>query len=195
MAATASMAALTEAGSEECGAPGDYVSWEEEDWKLTSQARIEMVEDLQGPCRRESEVTVYTAIFKYHSAATNKAKVSGCMEHCEKLGQGRSPPVRTLEEWDWLRKEVHAVTPDISVMGKIWLAATDEEVEGEWRDAYPPHDQLNSSVGWPWDSSSKDTEVGDKYNCLQWYTHWADDRSWVEYQCDYYDMSCLKEVS
>ena len=43
---TGSMVSLTQAGSEECGAPGDYVSWEEEDWKLTSKARIEMVEEI-----------------------------------------------------------------------------------------------------------------------------------------------------
>ena len=72
------MVALTQAGGEECGAPGDYVSWEDEDWKLTSQARMEMVEELEGPCRRESEVTVYTADFQYHSAATNPGKHSGC---------------------------------------------------------------------------------------------------------------------
>ena len=165
---TARMVALTSAGGEECGGPGDFVNWEEEDWQLMSQARMEMVEELQGPCRRESEVTVYTADFTYHSAATKPHKQSGCMEHCQKLGKGRSPPVRTLEEWDWLRKEVRAVTPDISVLGKIWVAITDEEVEGESRDAYPPHDQLNRSVGWPWYSSSKDTENGDKYNCLHW---------------------------
>ena len=34
---TARMVALTKAGGEECGAPGDYVSWEEEDWKVHSQ--------------------------------------------------------------------------------------------------------------------------------------------------------------
>ena len=33
------MEALTEAGGAECGAPGDYVSWEEEeDWSLRSTA-------------------------------------------------------------------------------------------------------------------------------------------------------------
>ena len=66
-------------------------------------------------------------VFKLHQ---------GCMEHCEKLGQGWSPPVRTLEEWDWLRAEVHAITPDISDIPDLWVAATDEKVEGEWRDAY-----------------------------------------------------------
>ena len=192
----ARLIALTKAGGEECGAPGDYVSWEEEDWKLTSQARVQMVAELEGPCRRESEVTVYTADFPYHSADTNKAKNNGCMEHCQKLGKGRAPPVRTLEEWDWLRKEVHTVTPAVSVRGRIWLAATDEEVEGQWRDAYPPYDQLNTSVAWPWMSASrKDNQNGDTYNCLQWLTNRPDEESWVEQQCFSFDMACLKDGS
>ena len=190
---TARMVALTSAGGEECGAPGDYVSWEEEDWKLTSQARMEMVGELEGPCRRESEVTVYTAHFEYHGVATNPGKVSGCMEHCEKLGQGRSPPVRTLEEWHWLRKEVQAVTPDIKVLGNIWVAATDEEEEDVWRDAYPPYDQLNSSLAWPW-FERKDRK-GDKYNCLYWETYRPDEKAWKEFECGSYAMSCLKVVS
>ena len=188
------MVTLTEAGNEHCGGAGDYVSWEEEVWKLTGQARMEMVEELQGPCRRESEVTVYTADFLYHSA--NNDTISGCMEHCEKLGKGRSPPVRTLEEWDWLRWEVHNITNDIWIdfttetettdireLGTIWLAATDEEVEGEWRDHYRLNDQLNNSVTWPWGLKTKDTELGDTSNCLQWYTYRADHTSWVEYKC------------
>ena len=138
---------------------------------------------------------VYTAHFGFHSAATNGAKFSGCMEHCEKLGKGRSPPQRTLEEWDWLRKEVHAVTPDISVMGNIWLAATDDEEEGVWRDAYSPYDQLNSSVAWPWRSEKKDAGYGDTYNCLYWRTAEKDDKSWSEFECTSYRMSCLKDVS
>ena len=115
------------------------------------------------------------------------------MEHCQKLGQGRSPPVRTLEEWEWLRKEVHAITPDITVMGDIWLAATDQEVEDEWRDAYAPYDQLNSSLAWPW--GEPQTNFGDKYNCLYWQTSRADDRSWKEFECRSWAMACLKDVS
>ena len=191
---TARMVALTSAGGEECGAPGDYISWEEEDWRLTSQAKIEMMMVEALPCRRESDVTVYTANFQYHSAATNKGKQGGCMDHCQKLGQGWSPSVQTLEEWNWLRKEAHAVTEDISVMGTIWLAATDEEVEGEWRDAFPPHDQLNSSVAWPWaDGIDKDNKLGDTYNCRKWYTPWGD--YWVETECISYNTHCLKEGS
>ena len=171
---TARMVALTEANNEECGAPGDYVSWEEEDWQLYSNARLEMVDELDGPCMGHSEVTVYTADFQYHSIATNigkhsavtsEAELSGCMEHCQKVGNGRSPPVRTQEEWDWMVKEVNAITsPDIRVLKDwIWVAATDEEVEGEWRDAYPPYDLLNTT-----EHLYKDWANTVNKNCLQW---------------------------
>ena len=188
---TARMVAQTEAGGEECGAPGDYVSWEEEDWTVHSKARlVEMVGELEKPCRRESEVTVYTADFEYHSAATNPLEISGCMEHCQKLGQGRSPPVQSLADWDWVTSEVRAITPDISPLPDLWLAVTDEGVEGEWRDAYPPHDQLNTSVAWPWRYSIKDTEKGDNQNCIHWRPYRPDDRCWVEMDCTSYEMAC-----
>ena len=205
---TARMVALTEAHGEECGAPGDYVNWEEEeDWKLTSKARIEMVKESEGPCKGQSEVTVYTADFQYHNIGTNigkhsavptEAELSGCMEHCEKVGKGRSPPVRTQEEWDYMFKEVNAITSqDVSVMKEyIWLAATDEEVEGEWRDAYPPHDLLNTSWAWPWLMEEKDSWNGNASNCLQWFTQRQMNR-WMEFKCSGTTIfqACLKDVS
>ena len=203
---TSRMVALTEAHGEECGAPGDYVSWEEEDWQLKAQARMEMVDELDGPCMGSSEVTVYTAEFPYHSIATNlgrhsavttEAELSGCMEHCEKVGTGRSPPVRTQEEWEWFLEEVKAiVSPDISALTNFWwLAATDGEVEGEWRDAYPPYDLLNTSWSWPWISTVNDSHSGDDHNCMQWLGKGA----WNEHQCwgipRTRTYACLKDVS
>ena len=54
---------MTRAGSEECGTPGDYVSWEEAPWQLFSKAKTMTVEELDGPCRRESTFNVFTAEF------------------------------------------------------------------------------------------------------------------------------------
>ena len=93
---TASMVALT-ISEEECNAPGDVISWEGATWKLSSKARIQMVEEFEGPCRRGSSLDVF------QPSSSHK----DCMEHCQKLGQGRSPPVRTLKEWDWLRNELN----------------------------------------------------------------------------------------
>ena len=178
---TARMVALTSAGGDECGTPGDYVSWEEEDWKLTGLARREMVEEqFEGPCRRESGVTVYTAEFE---------ELEACMNHCEKLGQGRSPPIRTLAEWDWLRTEVHAITRDISVLPYLWLAVTDEEVEAEWRDSYTG-DKLQTNVSWPWYYEAKDTILGNGDNCIFWYTDESDESSWKEWLCHDSPQAC-----
>ena len=44
------MVGLTRAGAEECGAPGDLVSWEEAEWTLHSQAKvIEVNRTWEGP--------------------------------------------------------------------------------------------------------------------------------------------------
>ena len=178
---SAKMAALTQAGGAECGSPGDYVSWEEEDWQLQSQARRKTVGELEGPCWRESQVMVYSADFRLHK---------DCMEHCQKLGQGRSPPVRTLEEWNWLWGEVNAITPQLWTLNYLWLAATDEEKEEVWRDYYSPHDHLETGVVWPWYNIRGDTDKGDTHNCLLMYTDESADDTWDEAQCSSYDQAC-----
>ena len=84
------MVGLTTTGDDECGAPGDLLSWEEADFTLHSQARvIEVDRDWEGPCRREPKVQVFIADFEWHH---------DCMHHCEKIVGGRSPPVSTEEQ-------------------------------------------------------------------------------------------------
>ena len=185
---TARLIAMTTAGGKECGAPGDLVNWAEAEWNLTSQARVEMVEELDAPCRRESEVVVYTnKDFKHHET---------CMEHCEKIGKGRSPPVRTPEEWEWLRKEVHAVTTNIALLrSSIWVAATDEEKEGEWKDPYTGEKLWATPWARPWFEDTNDTTLGDVYNCLRWITTENDPSCWDEWECGSYDMSCVCQSS
>ena len=111
------MVGLTRAGEEECGAPGDLVSWEEAEWTLHSQAKlIEVDREWEGPCRRESQVQVFTADFKKHK---------DCMQHCEKIVNGRSPSVITEEEWKNLMKEIDLITQDRSILPYLWLSATE----------------------------------------------------------------------
>ena len=173
-------------GGEECGVPGDLVDWEKDIFQLTSKARMEMIniDVVAGPCTPPTEVVVYTADFQSQT---------GCMEHCEKLGEGRSPPVRNLEEWDWLREEVLAITPDVSVLPKVWLPVTDNNVEGEWRDSYPPYDRVDTNVtdAWPWRSSLKDAFGQSGDNCMQWETNYALEASWSEVNCLSYSIACL----
>ena len=109
------MVGLTKAGHEECGAPGDLVSWEEAEWTLHSQAKVvEVGREWEGPCRRESKVQVFTADFEKHH---------DCMYHCEKIAGGRSPPVITEEEWMNLKTEVDLITEDRSILPYMWPSA------------------------------------------------------------------------
>ena len=120
------MIAMTEGGSDLCGAPGDYLSWEEADWKVEGQAVLKMVKLLEDnfPCRRESKVTMYEAEFQ---------KASSCMSHCEKIGNGRSPPIRTQQEWNWLTEEKEAISPEGGTRHYSWLAAEERSEEGVWK--------------------------------------------------------------
>ena len=60
------MVGLTTAGADECGAPGDLLSWEESEWTLHSQAKmVELDRDWEGPCRREPKVHIFIADFEW----------------------------------------------------------------------------------------------------------------------------------
>ena len=184
-----SMVSMTQAGNDDCGAHGDYVNWEKSDWQLHSMARFQIFEvgQKEDACRKESEVTVYPAGFKYHSAATNIDRQGGCMEHCQKIGKGRSPSMQTLDNWKWLEDEVKAITPTQPLNAEpypwpyptyMWLAITDEETEAVWRDSYHPHEKIET--GWIeefWKiqglnsqlvSDKGEALLGDTANCLTW---------------------------
>ena len=113
-------------GGEECGAPGDYRSWEEADWQIHSKARFVMVDTLEDffPCKRESKVTTYSADFM--SAAS-------CMNHCQKIGGGRGPAIGTKEEWEWLFGQFKAISPNSMKNAFMWLAAQEWAEEGVWK--------------------------------------------------------------
>ena len=136
---TEKMEAMTQAGSPECGSPGDYLSWEEADWQLQSQAKIALVEELDGPCKKLSLLHIYTGAFDYHS---------DCMEHCQKMGKGRSPPLRTGKELETLRTEIRAITNDTHKLPFMWLSLTDKEEEGVWRDHYSRERTTNYTKPW-----------------------------------------------
>ena len=166
---TARMVAMTVADSEECGAPGDFLSWADTDWQLYSQAKKEAIPELDGPCDSVSIMIIYVGNFFDHYK---------CMEHCEK-GNGRSPPIRTQQEWEWLIKNLTIISHDTDAVqsampsGNIWLAAvdgTDHEkvgkngVEGVWIDAYPPFEEIFTE-GFPWRPITNGTNHPDR-NCL-----------------------------
>ena len=93
----------------------------------------------RDPCRWDSKLNVYTAEF---------SKNHMCMEHCQKLGTGRSPPLRTKEEWDLFVERaigIDSVGYSAIYQRATWLAATDEVEEGVWRDYYYPHDKIHTN--------------------------------------------------
>jgi hypothetical protein len=179
------MVRLTTAGGEECGAPGDYLSWAEAEWELHSMARNYTIPASEGPCRVQSDMHFYTADF---------SSLTDCMEHCEKLGDGRSPPVRTLQEWETLNEKLRQISPDITNMpysGQyLWLSATDEEDEGKWRDYYTS--EVIGNYIKPWNSISEDYQYDYQdtmYDCLMMGMNVPTEYSWMEWTCTY-DMSC-----
>ena len=189
---TSRMIALTQAGGEECGALGDFLSWEDADWRLTSRAKMVMLGQLEGPCNKESSMNVFTADFKRHSVATNKRIGSACIEHCQKLGKGRSPPVRTLQELKTLQTELQALSPNISDLPRMWLSATDQEEEGVWRDSYTGERLEQYSKPW---MTGHDGDHGDQYNCLNMYTNQPANSYWHEWECFAHDRGCPCQYS
>ena len=126
------MVGITTAGGEECGAPGDFLSWEEAEWELSDRwasgpwadwvlvinsSKVLEVEVMEGPCWRESTIQVYQ-LDTIHAQ-------SDCMEHCQKIGGGRSPAVGSLEEWVRMTREVNAISPRTQEHCHMWLAATE----------------------------------------------------------------------
>ena len=151
-------------GGEECGAEGDYLSWEEAHWSLYSKAKLKMVVR-EEPCKTESKIQMYYG----HS------RMKDCMHHCQKLGRGRSPPLRALLELEIFRKELHSLSPDNDKGDILWLAATNEQVESEWRDYYT-EERLNNYKK-PW-YAVHDTKYGSSHNCMR-----PDNAAWGETLC------------
>ena len=187
---------LTRAGGDECGTPGDLVSWEEAEWTLHSQAKvIEVDREWEGPCRRESQVQVFTAQFAFHK---------DCMHHCQKISNGRSPTVKTKEEWESLTREIDLVTQDRHLLPWMWLSVTEGDVdeklttldhwpeteivnnetkkleaaETAWRDFYTGHRLDNWTK--PYLSENKDASRGKTDNCIVAFTDVPWNISWGE---------------
>ena len=123
------MREITTPGGEECGSCGDIINWSlSEGWELHGRVKkVRSKTDLE-PCSPESQMNLFF-LESLHSHTT-------CMHLCQKIGDGRSPPVRTLEEWKSIVKEVSLVSPEMSQhIPRIWLAAV-KRVDGEWADFY-----------------------------------------------------------
>ena len=90
---------------------------------MHSQAKvIEVNREWEGPCRREPQVQVFTADFELHR---------DCMQHCQKISGGRSPPITTKEEWENMTREVDLITQDRSSLLYMWTSATEGDKNGK----------------------------------------------------------------
>ena len=107
------MKGLTEAGGAECGAPGDFLNWEEANLTLNSNCTRSRVDPREGPCWVRSQVHVYSGNWKQPK----------CMQHCKKVG-GRSPAVGTLLQWQNLKTELKAITNQTGYFRSMWLPLT-----------------------------------------------------------------------
>ena len=76
-------------GDDGCGEDGDYLSWNEMQWNLHGDAKIEHI-DVEEACNEQS-LSLYPAGFP---------EMESCMHFCENLGGSRVPPVNTLLQWD-----------------------------------------------------------------------------------------------
>ena len=113
-------------GEDECGQPGDLVSWAEADWKVEDTATmIHLEKDVYDSCRKKSSVSVFQ-FYEPH-------RLEDCMQHCQKIVKGKSPSVGSFEEWERVIREVELFTTagKVGKLAKIWLAVT----EGDVREA------------------------------------------------------------
>ena len=128
------MIAMTTPDDGECGAVGDFLNWDEAEWNVKNEwlsggwsdwvlvinaSKVVEMEWMAGPCWRETKIRVYQI--------DNLHKHSDCMNHCKKIGNGRSPSVVTEEDWRWLIKEVDSVSLRNQDHCNLWLSATEGE--------------------------------------------------------------------
>ena len=130
--------------------------------------------------------------------------LSHCMEHCEKLG-GRSPSVKTFEDWQILHQELQFLRIDLLRFQVLWLAATEgdknlklsrldhwpegvEATEGVWRDYYTGEELDNYTKPWP--DSNLDELNGESYNCIIYGPSEDVMTSWQEWDCSDFETGC-----
>ena len=96
---------------------GDYLAWKDMNWTLHGEVVFETA-DLEETCIGKPEVVVFPALMNHLS----------CMRLCENLGS-QSPSIITTKEWLSVKDFFQRYDALF-----IWVAMSDEEKEGEWRD-------------------------------------------------------------
>ena len=110
--------------NEECASPGNLLDWENATWNLYGKATKDQLDAWDGPCWKEQGLIIFQRDFK---------TMPECMDHCKTIG-GRSPPVRTLKEWQNLETNLDNAIPN--TMRPIWLAVKRDGKYDVWKDYY-----------------------------------------------------------
>ena len=166
------MKALTEAGGDECGSPGDFLRWDEASSTLNDTAKLFKVDPREGPCWKKSQVHVYSGELRQEE----------CMQLCQKVGDERSPPVGTLHQWETFTKELEAITNQTSHFRYIWLSSVvgNDKADGRvvrfehwsknivpmpnvWRDYYTGHPSDNLS------NVPSSSDFGNRHCMVAWF--------------------------
>ena len=121
------MKSMTSALSDNCGSSGNLLSWENAAWNLFGKAVRQNLVNSDGPCWKKGSLFIFNEL----------KTLENCMDHCKNIG-GRSPAVRTLEEWQELKKEMDRFFPQDAA---IWLALTRKD--DEWKDFYTGEQPYN----------------------------------------------------
>ena len=118
------MVRLTQKRIKYCNDKGSYLDWANMHWTLHGKAKI-MTAPVLEPCEEDSLVRIYFTKF---------TRMADCMHHCQKFG-GRAPSIVNMTEMQHFQ-----VFMNNNLNGQFadgfWLAITDEEEEGVWKDYY-----------------------------------------------------------
>ena len=155
-----------------CGDEGDYLSWQEMQWKLSDDAVVEHL-DAEQPC--------YDQSWNFYPAQFPSMEL--CMHFCQNLG-GRVPPVTTLIQRERLESFFHnkLASPE------VWLPIDDKLNDGEWRDFFD-HQKLNYTPPW----RNGEPNGGTTENCVRARMR-NDVISWSDSTCEnYHTGQCVCE--
>ena len=185
------MKRLTTSGGEECGSSGDLISWRDSKWILYGTTKKLTTEEYSEPCRSVSTMNVFhMEELHFHSDCMEHCQKMGgtvCTSTCIKVGEGRSPPVTTLEEWNSFSMEVAAISPNMSAtIPKIWLASV-KDVGEEWKDFYTNHKLGNFTKPW----SKPDHGISSRKCYLTYLTNRPQDQSWDYVLGFFLNMGCV----
>ena len=156
-----------------CAEKGDYLAWEDMEWILHGQERIENV-DREETCKGEPYADFYY---------TNFPSWATCMNHCKNLGT-RVPPVNTHRDWAILQSflKMSLYEKGLDTL-RLWLPVADNEIEGVWRDFYSGDTMRNITP--PWAGSKPDGGVAQ--NCA----YLRGENTWGDIACNYPKYACM----